>query len=355
MNRTPLHLAALTGNGTLYRRLVELGLDPRSMDQKGRTAEQYLRNNSSIPTAELQELLALSNPVNPQQSERRLSKIAKSSSKTNINQPDSPTTNGTVSGSSMKITSKPVRLQPLSRPAASKNEAKTVRTKEADVKDEPMDEPKEDQIEELKTELKDEPQDLPEDEKQTMEVEEPTESTAPTESTEPIQPTEPAELKVEELKVEQIEAQSEQSKVENLETIDEKQETNSNQTKSDQDAESNQLEEPQSASGNLSPNDSGKVSPTNSAALSSAKSSAKSNGSSANESFAKSEKSTSKASSARSKGGSAVKSTESESDKRTDTEVKGQPEVDQSSGESPQAEPEDIGATMGQVDNEDKT
>ena len=60
MNRNALHLAALSGNGDIYRRLIEFGFDSKSIDQKGKTAEHYLRNNPAIASTELPELLSLS-------------------------------------------------------------------------------------------------------------------------------------------------------------------------------------------------------------------------------------------------------------------------------------------------------
>lgn len=119
MNRTALHLAALTGNADIYRRLVELGFDSKSLDQKGKTAEHYLRNNPAISSGELQELLALSNPSgvagapintgnHTVNGNTRLSKMAggnKTSNKEVINKD--------VAANAPKISSKPVRLQPL--------------------------------------------------------------------------------------------------------------------------------------------------------------------------------------------------------------------------------------------------
>lgn len=118
MNRTALHLAALTGNADIYRRLVELGFDSKSLDQKGKTAEHYLRNNPAISSGELQELLALTNPNgtnmstgnHPVNGNTRLSKMAgnKTSNKEVIHNNIKDVSPGTL-----KISSKPVRLQPL--------------------------------------------------------------------------------------------------------------------------------------------------------------------------------------------------------------------------------------------------
>ena len=77
MSRTPLHLAALTANTDIYRRLLELGIDSRSLDQKGKTAEYYLKNNPVVSTNEVQELsqLASTNASSLSSSQTRLNRI----------------------------------------------------------------------------------------------------------------------------------------------------------------------------------------------------------------------------------------------------------------------------------------
>lgn len=158
MNRTALHLSALTGNTDIYRRLIELGLDPKSMDQKGKTAEYYLRNNPTISSAELQDLLALSNNSaaggggsNSQmatlQTNSRLSKMTangKSSSQSNL-----ATANGGIAGAPLKISSKPVRLPALSRPGAGKTGSSSVKSQSENVQKKEQAKSKESESEEV--------------------------------------------------------------------------------------------------------------------------------------------------------------------------------------------------------------
>lgn len=82
MNRNALHLAALSGNGDIYRRLIELGFDSKSIDQKGKTAEHYLRNNAAISSTELSELLSLST-ISANNS-RTLGKLSKTTITSNV-------------------------------------------------------------------------------------------------------------------------------------------------------------------------------------------------------------------------------------------------------------------------------
>ena len=150
INRTALHLAALSGNVNIYKRLLELGLDPRSVDQKGKTAEHYLRTNASISSSELQDLLTMGSTVvnNASQVGTRLTKLSKAPSKNNVNSTaEQPATNG--NSGTMKISSKPVRLPALSHPGGG---AKATDSKSEQLEEEEINKPEVDKVELNKTE-----------------------------------------------------------------------------------------------------------------------------------------------------------------------------------------------------------